>query len=504
MAILDGAIDITGSETLAGTIQPGANGGLYELTGGTIAADGTLVLAAPVDPNNPGYVLLDDGAGGELTGVDGSAALVNNWTMVGNGTIGAGLLAIVNDAAMIATGGTPLLLNPITLANQGLIQAGAGTLDLASDVANAGGTIDAGGGLTVIDGILVGNAPFFVATEDPGVTILDGITVSGGTLATESGGTIAVQGSVTLDAAADPIVMANARLTITDGATLTVNGTLAGSGTLAFAGAGVLAIGDGADFAGTISAISASDTIVVQNTRVASDSFDPSTGVLTLFNASNAVISIVQFGPSVTGADLHVQLTDAPCFAAGTRISGECGEIAVETLRIGDRVQTLHGTQPVLWIGVRRVDCLRHPDPCKVWPVCIAADAFGPGRPCRDLWLSPDHAVHLIDVLIPVKQLINGISIAQVPVDAITYYHVELPHHDVLLADGLEAESYLDTGDRGNFSNSDGPIALHPDFASHRWEAQGCAPLVVSGPVLMAARAWVNSLARSDATRAVG
>ncbi len=29
-----------------------------------------------------------------------------------------------------------------------------------------------------------------------------------------------------------------------------------------------------------------------------------------------------------------------------------------------------------------------------------------------------------------------------------SYYHVELPHHDVLLAQGLPAESYLDTGNR--------------------------------------------------------
>src|SRR5690348_17998715 len=106
MATLDSAIDITDTETLAGTIQPGPDGGLYELTGGTLAADGTVVLAPPVDPNNPGYVLLDDGAGGALTGVDSSAALVNNWTLVGNGTIGAGLLAITNDAAILATGGT--------------------------------------------------------------------------------------------------------------------------------------------------------------------------------------------------------------------------------------------------------------------------------------------------------------------------------------------------------------------------------------------------------------
>jgi hypothetical protein len=44
----------------------------------------------------------------------------------------------------------------------------------------------------------------------------------------------------------------------------------------------------------------------------------------------------------------------------------------------------------------------------------------------------------------------------------------------------LLAESYLDTGDRANFANGDGPVALYPDFASRVWDAAGCAPLVTS------------------------
>jgi hypothetical protein len=94
-----------------------------------------------------------------------------------------------------------------------------------------------------------------------------------------------------------------------------------------------------------------------------------------------------------------------------------------------------------------------------------------------------------------VKYLINGTSIRQLPRDEVTYYHVELPGHSILLADNLPAESYLDTGDRSNFANSNGPIALYPDFASRVWEAEGCAPLVVTGPELDAARQWVNALA---------
>ena len=94
-------------------------------------------------------------------------------------------------------------------------------------------------------------------------------------------------------------------------------------------------------------------------------------------------------------------------------------------------------------------------------------------------------------VLIPVKHLINGASVTQVPVDTITYYHVELSHHDVLLAEGLAAESYLETGGRRMFANGGGPIALHPDFAARVWEAEACAPLIVTGPELERAKAML-------------
>jgi hypothetical protein len=160
------------------------------------------------------------------------------------------------------------------------------------------------------------------------------------------------------------------------------------------------------------------------------------------------------------------EIIAAPCFAAGTRIGTDRGEIAVETLRIRDTVKALVGNAPaeVIWIGCRTVNCAQHRQPCGVWPVRIAADAFGAGRPCRALLLSPDHAVFMWDVLVPVKHLINGASIVQVPMDTVTYYHLELARHDVVVAEGLPVESYLDTGNRANFANGAVPVAPHPDF----------------------------------------
>jgi len=71
--------------------------------------------------------------------------------------------------------------------------------------------------------------------------------------------------------------------------------------------------------------------------------------------------------------------------------------------------------------------------------------------PARPLVLSPDHAVFTDGVLIPVRYLINGASIAQIPTERVGYWHVELERHDVLLAEGLPCESYLDTGKSRRF-----------------------------------------------------
>ena len=118
----------------------------------------------------------------------------------------------------------------------------------------------------------------------------------------------------------------------------------------------------------------------------------------------------------------------------------------------------------------------------------ISPGAFGPGRPFRDVWVSPDHALFVNGVLVPARYLVNGRTIRQEPRDEVTYWHVELPGHNVLYAEGVPAESYLDTGNRGAFANAGPVMHLHPNFARYVWQTQGCAPLVVCGANVAAAK----------------
>ncbi len=180
---------------------------------------------------------------------------------------------------------------------------------------------------------------------------------------------------------------------------------------------------------------------------------------------------------------------EAVCYVAGTRILTDRGEVEVEKLSLGDTLVTASGAhRPVRWLGWRRVDCARHPQPLAVWPIRIQAGAFAQGLPQRDLWVSPGHAIFVEGVLIQAEKLVNGATITQVPLASVEYWHVELDSHDVIFAEGLAAESYLDTGNRAAFfKNGSAYLQAHPDFSPKHW-ADTCAPLVFEGAILQKAR----------------
>ena len=135
-----------------------------------------------------------------------------------------------------------------------------------------------------------------------------------------------------------------------------------------------------------------------------------------------------------------------PCFADGSLIDPVDGPRAVERLRINDRVVLASGgSVPVVWTGSRRQgDGL---------VVRIRAGALGRRVPTRDLIVSSDHGLYLDSVLVQAGLLVNGETIVAEHRHEVTFWHVELERHGILLAEGLPAESYLDTGNRRQFSN---------------------------------------------------
>jgi autotransporter passenger strand-loop-strand repeat protein len=470
---------------------------------------------------------VDTGATTSFTMVSGSSAteLVQGIavsTTIGNG----GTLSEGGLAALGASSGTRIL-------SGGLEQVGEGSQASFSVVSNGGtqmvdygtaiSTTILGGGVQIVAGGTIGGGMI----ADGGRQEFDGGTVSGSesfsgtailvdaTGFVANGATIAVAGQFENNAYAelDPSSMSVGDLTgsgtvaIDSGSVFAVTGSASADQTIAFTGAsGVFRISQPGSMHGLIGGFMAGDTIDFTTIGfVAGGSVDPigPGDVLTFHQGGQAYqldlsgnyagAPFALYSDGATGTNL---VESMPCFAAGTHIATPRGAVAVEGLAPGEQVQThFSGIAIIKWVGFRRVDCRRHPNPRQVWPVRVAAGAFSPLLPHRDLFLSPDHAFFVDDVLIPVKHLINGTSVAQMEANEVEYWHVELDRHDVLLAEGLPCESYLDTGYRSNFMGGEGPIPLHPDFAMRVWEAEGCAPLVVTGPKLEALRGRINARA---------
>jgi hypothetical protein len=153
------------------------------------------------------------------------------------------------------------------------------------------------------------------------------------------------------------------------------------------------------------------------------------------------------------------------CYAAATRILTVRGEIAVEALQAGDLVATFANCgsvlKPVRWLGHRRMKLGLSTQPENTNPVRFRAGALGEGLPHRDLLVSPNHRMRVDDTLVTAVELVNGASIVQECPNEIEYWHIELDGHDLVLAEGVQAETYQDVGNRDAFENG-GVVALSP------------------------------------------
>jgi hypothetical protein len=175
------------------------------------------------------------------------------------------------------------------------------------------------------------------------------------------------------------------------------------------------------------------------------------------------------------------------CFLSGTAILSGDREVAVESLQVGDLVSVLRDgalvQESVRWTGSRSLDAAAVAA-SGIRPIRIRQNAFADAVPHRDLLVTPEHCVLVDGGLVPSRMLVNGRSIVEDDsLDAFSYHHIELERHGILLSEGLTTESYLDTGNRGNFAGAD-VTALYPDFTIDprhlSWETYACAPLTTA------------------------
>jgi hypothetical protein len=413
------------------------------------------------------------GAGGDIFVQAGGSLIIESGTL-GLGTVAGGTGA--NDGAGL---GTAIFLQGTQ--SQTLAPANGQTLTIAGSIDDESGsntTSGQGGGSGAAGLILNGDGTVILTaasdytggtTIDSGALILDapgatgtgGITFGSGdppslTFSTANAPTTAITGFVYPDV-----------IDITD---LPISGT----STFYVNNAGILALPDTLASGGTLD--------------------------LT-FNGIGTTTPFIFSSNGAGGADLAI-----PCFASGTRILREDGDVLVEDIQVGDTLITVREngsvTQKVIWTGKRAIDIRRHPAPNRVRPIRILAGAIAENIPERDLRLSPEHAVYLNGALFTAESLINGTTIFQEQTTThVTYHHIELESHDIIMAEGLPCESFLDTGNKTMFESVSGITTLHPDFRPGAG-AEFCAPLIRDGEALDRIRTTLTSRATQTRTAA--
>jgi T5SS/PEP-CTERM-associated repeat protein len=531
-----------GSSTLdvLGTLTAGSaeveQGASLLIDGGQISLTGAGGLSLGPIPNElpPAALVISDG--GSLTDATAGLALVtgmaaalvtgpaSTWTTAGTVYLGS-----LSSAAATAT---------LTVQNSATVSAADvnlvenGTLDL-SPTAHLDGPITTGFG----NGGAVNRIG---AVADPGqsgtatTTLANAISLNAGdlTLAGGAGTTLDITGSLSgksfLDVVGD-VILANGANSFSAGDGLatelpfaiggeTALGTAGQSGTLEEAATGAFGAGTN-----TISfAAGSNDTLIVDAGVTATNTlsgfalgdtidlrglaFAPGASV----NVNGTTVTVASGAASVTldmvsieaGARLVASSdgegatpgTDIAviCFLAGTLIRTPRGDRPVETLAVGDEVLTWGGeVQPLTWIGEGRVLATRGRRTAAT-PVIVRRGALGENCPAADLRVTKGHGFLIDGALVPVEYLVNHRSIVwDDHAQEVHLYHLELPRHDVLVANGAPAESYRDDGNRWLFAN-----------ANRGWsqpEKPPYAPVLTGGALVDAA--WRRLLMRAGGVR---
>jgi hypothetical protein len=174
--------------------------------------------------------------------------------------------------------------------------------------------------------------------------------------------------------------------------------------------------------------------------------------------AGEMVLNSPQSGPadhllSAATATLTVSPRATPCFTPGTLIATQRGELPVEILRAGDRVITRdNGIQPVRWVGKCQMFVHDFQADPHLLPILIRQGSLGKGMPDRDMMVSPNHRILVPsertslmfkerEVLVAAKHL-TAFGVNSVTSCGTTYIHLMCDRHEVILANGVWAESF--------------------------------------------------------------
>ena len=148
--------------------------------------------------------------------------------------------------------------------------------------------------------------------------------------------------------------------------------------------------------------------------------------------------------------------SDVPCFCTGTLIATTRGTKRVESLKIGDMIETYDGAQePIRWIGSCRLTEEQVRANPKLHPIEICAGALGEGFPTSDLRVSRQHRVLISskvamrmfgvsEILVPAHKLLplDGVNVLDCPTEGLEYWHILFDSHQIVWSNGTPTESF--------------------------------------------------------------
>lgn len=155
------------------------------------------------------------------------------------------------------------------------------------------------------------------------------------------------------------------------------------------------------------------------------------------------------------------------CFLADSMIATPGGERRIQDLESGELILASCGkTIEIKWIGRQTVSTRFGPAE-RLMPVRFAAGALGEGVPSADLTVTADHGMLVDGVICHAGALVNGTTITRVPLaemgETYVVYHIETEEHEIILANGASAETFIDNVSRRVFDNFAEFEALYGD-----------------------------------------
>ena len=159
------------------------------------------------------------------------------------------------------------------------------------------------------------------------------------------------------------------------------------------------------------------------------------------------------FDQNVSSYNQNNPYSQYVCFARGTRVMTPAGERPIENLRVGDQVLTRdNGVQTIRWIGSRTVAARGDLAPITLCRGALG-EVDGAPIPTRDMTVSPQHRFLLSDwrcelvvgaseALVAAKHMTGNDRIYRSPRMTVEYFHMMFDAHEVIFAEGAEAESF--------------------------------------------------------------